>query len=204
IIEAALLSRAMQAPVKVMWTREDDLQHDFFHTVAVERLEGGLDERGTVVAWLHRSALPAINSTFARDVLYQDEGELAMGVTDLPYAIPNLRGEAGPAAAHTRIGWYRSVINIPHAFAIGSFIDELAHASHRDTKAFILALLGPDRVVDMQHAGLTGKPSNYDTSFEEYPIDTARYRGVLERAAQESGWGQPLPAGQGRGIAVHR
>jgi isoquinoline 1-oxidoreductase beta subunit len=204
IIEAALVSRTVQAPVKVMWTREDDLQHDFFHTVAVERLEGGLDERGVVTAWLHRSALPAINSTFAPDVLYQDEGELAMGLTDLPYSIPNLRGEAGPATAHTRIGWYRSVINIPHAFAIGSFIDELAHAAHQDPKAFILALLGPDHVIDMTHAGLTGKPSNYDTSFEEYPIDTARYRGVVERAAQESGWGQPLPAGQGRGIAVHR
>jgi isoquinoline 1-oxidoreductase subunit beta len=204
IIEAALLSRAVGAPVKVLWTREDDLQHDYFHTVAVEHLEGGLDDTGHVVAWLHRSALPAINSTFSPNVLYQDESELGMGVTDLPYAIPNLRGEAGPATSHTRIGWLRSVINIPHAFAISSFIDELAHAAHRDPKDFIIELLGPDHVVDMARAGVTGKLSNYDASFEDYPIDTARFRAVVELAAKQSGWGQPLPAGQGRGIAVHR
>jgi len=204
IIEAALLSRAVSAPVRVTWSREDDLQHDYFHAVAVERLEGGLDRNGKVVAWLHRSALPAINSIFSPNVLYQDDGELGMGVTDLPYSIPNLRGEAGPAVAHTRIGWLRSVINIPHAFAISSFIDELAHVAHRDPKDFILEMLGPDHVVDMAHAGLTGKPSNYDASFEDYPIDTARYRAVVELAAQEAGWGQPLPAGHGRGIAVHR
>ena len=159
IIEAALLSRAVGAPVKVLWTREDDLQHDYYHTVAVERLEAGLDENGKVVAWLHRSALPPINSTFQQNVLYQDDGELGMGVTDFPYAIPNLRGEAGPATAHTRIGWLRSVINIPHGFAIASFIDELAHATHRDPKDFILDLLGPDHVIDMARAGITGKPS---------------------------------------------
>ncbi len=204
IVEAALLSHAVGAPVKVLWTREDDLQHDYYHAVAAERLEAGLDANGKVVAWLHRSALPAINSTFQQNVLYQDEGELGMGVTDFPYAIANLRGEAGPATAHTRIGWLRSVINIPHGFAIASFIDELAHAAHRDPKDFILDLLGPDHVIDMAHAGITGKPSNYDASFEDYPIDTARFRGVVELAAQQSGWGQPLSAGQGRGIAVHR
>ncbi len=204
IIEAALLSRAVGAPVKVLWTREDDLQHDYYHTVAVERLEAGLDENGKVVAWLHRSALPPINSTFQQNVLYQDDGELGMGVTDFPYAIPNLRGEAGPATAHTRIGWLRSVINIPHGFAIALFIDELAHATHRDPKDFILDLLGPDHVIDMARAGITGKPSNYDASFDDYPIDTARFRGVVQLAAQQSGWGEPLGAGQGRGIAVHR
>jgi isoquinoline 1-oxidoreductase beta subunit len=204
IIEAALLSRAVAAPVKLLWTREDDLQHDYLHPVAVERLEAGLDENGRVVAWLHRSALPAINSLFEPNVLYQDESELGMGVTDFPYAIPNLRGEAGPATAHTRIGWLRSVINIPHGFAIASFIDELAHAAHKDPKDFILAMLGPDHVVDMAHSGVVGKLSNYDASFEEYPIDTGRFRGVVELAAQQAGWGQPLGAGHGRGIAVHR
>jgi isoquinoline 1-oxidoreductase beta subunit len=204
IIEAALLSRAVNAPVKVMWTRDDDLQHDYFHTVALERIEGGLDANGKVVAWLHRSALPAINSTFSPNVLYQDESELGMGITDFPYLVPNFRGEAGPAAAHTRIGWLRSVINIPHAFAISSFIDELAHAAHRDPKDFLLDMLGPDHIVDMTRVGLTGKPSNYDASFDDYPIDTARFRGVLQLAAQMSGWGKPLATGQGRGIAVHR
>jgi isoquinoline 1-oxidoreductase subunit beta len=204
IIEAALLARAVGAPVKVQWTREDDIEHDFFHSVAVEHLEAGLDAHGKVIAWLHRSALPAIESTFTPNVVYQGDGGLSQGMTDLPYAIPNVQAEAGPATAHVRIGWYRSVINIPHAFAIGSFIDELAHAAQRDPKAFILDTLGPDHIVDMNNVGVTGKLSNYGATFEEYPIDTGRYRGVLELVAQRSGWGTPLPKGQGRGIAVHR
>src|SRR3984957_19418098 len=166
ILEAALLSRAVGAPVKVVWTREDDLQHDFFHTVAAEHLEAGLDAHGTVTAWLHRSALPSIGSTFDHGVLYQDEGELAMGMTDLPYDIPNIQAEAGRAVAHTRIGWYRSVINIPHAFAIGSFIDELAPPPGKDPPGLL--------------------------------------RGGIDVPAQKAGWGPPLPAGQGRGIAAHR
>jgi isoquinoline 1-oxidoreductase beta subunit len=99
-----------------------------------------------------------------------------------------------------RIGWYRSVINIPHAFAIWSFVDELAQAAGKDPKDFLLDLLGPDRIVDMSKAGLAGKPWNYDRSFEDYPIDTARYRKVAELVAEKSGWGNPLSSGRGRGI----
>ncbi|HEX6106095.1 MAG TPA: molybdopterin cofactor-binding domain-containing protein [Gemmatimonadales bacterium] len=204
IVEAALLAKETGKPVKVVWTREDDIRHDYFHTVAAQHLEGGLDASGRVVGWLHRTVLPTISSTFAPDQLYQGEAELGQGVTDLPFDIPNLRAESGPAPAHTRIGWYRSVINIPHAFAIGSFVDELAHAAGKDPKEFLLELLGPDRIVDQTQAGLAVEAWNYDRSFEDYPIDVARYRRVLERAAQESGWGKPLGEGRGRGIAVHR
>jgi isoquinoline 1-oxidoreductase subunit beta len=204
ILEAALLSRDTGAPVKVVWTREDDLQHDFFHTVAVEHLSAGLDAHGAVTAWLHRSALPSIDSTSSPGVLYQGEDEIGQGMTDLPYDIPNIQVEAGPAPAHTRIGWYRSVINIPHAFAIGSFIDELAHAAGKDPRDFLLGLLGPDRTIDMANVGVTGKESNYGATFAQYPIETGRLRGVVELAAERSGWGTPLPAGEGRGIAAHR
>ncbi len=203
-VEAALLAREMSAPVKVVWTREDDIQHDFFHTVAAEHLEGGLDGSGRVAAWLQRSALPSIGALFAPGVLYQGEFEVGMGMTDFPYAVANLQEEMGPAPAHARIGWYRSVVNIPHAFAIGSFIDELAHAAGKDPREFLLALLGPDRIVDMSAAGLTGKPWNYDATFENHPLDTGRLRRVVELATTEAGWGQPLPAGRGRGLAVHR
>jgi isoquinoline 1-oxidoreductase beta subunit len=125
-------------------------------------------------------------------------------MTDFPYAVPNLQEEVGPAPAHLRVGWYRSVINIPHAFAIGSFIDELAHAAGRDPREFLLELLGPDRIIDMADAGLTGKPWNYGDSFESHPLDTARLRGVVEAVTREAGWGTPLPSGRGRGLAVHR
>ncbi|HEX9054168.1 MAG TPA: molybdopterin cofactor-binding domain-containing protein [Gemmatimonadales bacterium] len=204
VVEAALLAREVGAPVKVVWTREDDIQHDYFHTVAVEHLEGGLDAGGRATAWLHRTVLPSIGSTFSKNVLYQSDGELGQGVTDFPYAIPNIRAEAGPAPAHVRIGWYRSVINIPHAFAIGSFLDELAHAAGKDPRVFLLECLGADHVLDMASAGITGKPQNYGESFADHPVDTARYRRVIELATEKAGWGRPLPKGQGRGLAVHR
>lgn len=204
VVEAALLSKEMSAPVKVVWTREDDIQHDFFHTVAAEHLEGSVDASGKVTAWLQRSALPSIGSLFAPDVTYQAEWEVGQGMTDFPYAVANLQEEMGPAPAKFRVGWYRSVVNIPHAFAIGSFIDELAHAAGKDPKEFVLELLGPDRIIDMGKSGLTGKPWNYGDSFESHPIDTARLRGVVEAVTNQAGWGQPLPAGRGRGLAVHR
>ena len=204
IVEAAFLARESGKPVKVVWTREDDIQHDYFHTVAAQHLEGGLDANGRVTAWLHRTALPSIMATFVPGTVYAGDGEVGQGITDLPFAVPNLRCENGPAAALTRIGWYRSVINIPHAFAIWSFADELAHAAGRDPKKFLLELIGPDRIIDMTKAGLVAKPWNYDRSFDDYPIDTARYRRVLELVADKSGWGQPLEKGRARGIAVHR
>ena len=204
IVEAALLARETGKPVKVVWTREDDIQHDYFHTVAAQHLEGGLDANGKVTAWLHRTALPSIMATFVPGTVYAGDGEVGQGITDLPFAVPNLRCENGPAPAMARIGWYRSVINIPHAFAIWSFVDELAHAAGKDSKDFLLDLLGPDRIIDMNKSGLAGKPWNYDRSFEDYPIDTARYRKVAELVAEKSGWGKPLPSGRGRGISVHR
>ena len=204
IVEAALLAREVAAPVKVVWTREDDIQNGYYHTVAAERIEAGLDAGGRVTGWLHRSVLPSIGATFAPDALAQSEFEAGMGLTDFPYATTAYRAEVGPAPAHTRIGWYRSVINIPHGFAIGSFIDELAHAAGRDPKDFLLALLGSDRLVDPAKEGVAGKPWNYGRSFDEHPIDIARYRRVVELAAAKAGWGQPLPAGHGRGISVHR
>lgn len=204
IVEAALLAREAGRPVKVVWTREDDIQHDYFHTVAAQHLEGGLDSSGKVTAWLVRTALPSIQATFVPGAVYAGDGELGQGVTDLPFAVPNLRCENGPAAALTRIGWYRSVINIPHAFAISSFADELAHAAAKDPREFLLELIGPDRIIDMNKSGLAGEPWNYDRSFEDYPIDTTRYRRVVELVADRSGWGKPLPNGRARGIAVHR
>jgi isoquinoline 1-oxidoreductase beta subunit len=204
IVEAALLAREMAAPVKVVWTREDDIQQGYYHTVAAQHLQAGLDGGGKVRGWLHRSVLPSINATFAPDVLAQSDFEAGMGLTDFPYQTGAYRAEVGPAPARTRIGWYRSVINIPHAFAIGSFIDELAHAAGRDPKDFLLELLGPDRRIDPAQEGIAGKPWNYGHSFEEHPIDVGRYRHVVELVAEKAGWAHPLPAGQGRGVAVHR
>jgi isoquinoline 1-oxidoreductase beta subunit len=198
IVEAALLSREVGAPVKVTWTREDDIQHAYYHTVTAQHLEAGLDAQGRTIAWLHRTAFPAIASTFAPGAAHASPSELGLGFVDLPYDIPNLRLENGEAEAHVRIGWYRSVANIQHAFAICSFADELAHAAGRDPKDYLLELLGPPRHVDPRRGGV--EPWwNYGDPVELYPIDTGRHRRVLELVAQRAGWGDRSRPAEGAG-----
>jgi isoquinoline 1-oxidoreductase beta subunit len=200
-IEAAVLSKAMDGkPVKVVWTREDDLHNDYFHTVSVEHLEAGVDAKGLPVAWLHRSVAPTIMSTFEVDAKQEADWELGMGVINVPFAIPNIRIENPEAIAHTRIGWFRSVSNIPHAFAVQSFVAELAAAAGRDPKDFLLEVIGPARVVTPQMLSDTW---NHGESPERYPVDTGRLRRVTELAAKEAGWGKSLPKGSGLGIAAH-
>jgi isoquinoline 1-oxidoreductase subunit beta len=201
VVEAALLSRATNgAPVKVTWSREDDVQHGYYHTVSVERLEAGLDAAGKPVAWLHRSVAPSIGSIFGPDSQHEAPFERGMGLANVPFLIPNLRVENPAAQAHTRIGWYRSVSNIPHAFAIQSFVAELAATAGRDPKDYLLELLGPARRIDPR---TISDSWNYTESPVLYPLDTGRLRRVIETAAQQAGWGRKLPAGQGLGIAAH-
>ena len=131
VLEAALVSKATGAPIKVVWTREDDIQHDFYHTVSVERIDAGIDANGKVVAWRHRSVAPTIASTFKAGADHEAPFELGMGLVDNPFSIPNLRCENGQCQAHTRIGWFRSVSNIPHGFAVQSMVAEIAAALGR-------------------------------------------------------------------------
>jgi isoquinoline 1-oxidoreductase beta subunit len=200
-LEAALLSKELGAPVKVQWTREDDVQHDFLHTVSVERIEAGLDKNGKVIAWRHRSVAPSIASTFAAGTVLQAPFELGMGLIDNPFEIANLQCENPEAAAHTRIGWFRSVSNIPRAFAVQSMVGELAHATGRDQKDMLLELIGSPRIVDLSSVK---DPWNYGEPYSSYPIDTARLRRVVELVADKGQWGRSVPKGHGLGIAVHR
>src|SRR5437660_7287332 len=201
VVEAALLSQAMNgAPVKLTWTREDDIQHGYYHTVSVERLEAALDESGTPIAWLHRSVAPSIRSIFGLDPQHDAPFERGMGLVNVPFVIPNLRIENPAAEAHVRIGWYRSVSNIPHAFAIQSFVTELAAAAGRDPLDYLLELIGPGRRIDSRKIDDSW---NYTESPDLYPFDTGRLRQVIDTAAQHAGWGKQLPAGQGLGIAAH-
>lgn len=201
VVEAALVAKEMDGkPVKLTWTREDDLHNDYFHTVTAQHLEAGLDANGKVVAWLHRAAEPTIVSIFAPDPKVLAGFELGLGLTGMPYQIPNVRIENPEAAAHTRIGWLRAVNNIQHAFAAQSFIAEIAHAQGKDHRDFLLELLGPDRLIDPRKIG---EAWNHGESPERYPINTARLRRVIERVTQEAGWGRKLPAGQGLGLAAH-
>jgi len=203
VVEAAVLSKAIGAPVKVVWTRDDDLQHDYYHASGFERLDAGLDANSKVVAWRHRAHSESFMTTFAEGVDRMDLFPLGFGASDTPFDVPNLRIESGKAEAHTRIGWFRSVYNVQHAFAIQSFVAELAHAAGKDPKDYLLELLGPDRIVDVA-SQTTEKFWNYGEPVSEFPIDTGRLRNVIEVAAKEANWGRKLPPGHGLGIAGHR
>jgi len=203
VVEAALVARAAGAPVRLQWTREDDIQHDYFHSVSAQRLTAGLDASGKVVGWLHRTAFPSISSTFAPGITHADAGELQQGVLDFPLAIPSVRAENGEATAHVRIGWLRSVHNIHHAFAIGSFIDEIAHARKADPRDVLLEIVGPPRIVSLADLGVD-KLSNYGTPLDKHPIDTGRLRHVIERVTDLSQWTAQRKAGRALGLAAHR
>jgi isoquinoline 1-oxidoreductase subunit beta len=203
-VEAALCSKAMGgAPVKVVWTREDNFHNGFYHTVSVERLQAGLDNDGKVVAWRHNSVAPTILALFAPDPKHEFPIEQGMGLVDMPFDIKNISIENGEAEAHTKIGWWRSVSNIPHGFAVQSFAAELASAAGKDQKAFLLDLIGPPRIVDVPQK--VKDFWDYGENPEVYPIDTGRLRNVVELVTEKAGWGKrDVPKGHGLGLAVHR
>ena len=202
-VEAAVLSKKTGKPVKVVWSREDDIKFDTYHSVSAMYMKAALGVDGKPSAWLQRTVFPPIGSTFNADAIYSDAGELGLGFSDLPFAIPNHRSENGPATAHVRIGWFRSVANIYHAFAIQSFTDELAHAAKKDPLEYQLQLLGGDRILPKSE--LPKDYENYGQSYDQYPIDTARFRRVLQTVAEKSGWGKKKQGnGFGIGLAMHR
>src|SRR5882762_5784920 len=202
-VEAAVLSKKTGKPVKVVWSREDDIKFDVYHSVAAMYMKAALGPDGKPVAWLQRTVFPPIGSTFDPKNNYSDPGELGLGFTDVPYALPSFRAENGPATTHTRIGWFRSVANVYHAFGIHSFADEVAHAAGRDPVEYLLQLLGPDRVVPRTE--LPKEFPNYSGEYDQYPIDTSRHRRVLTLAAEKAGWGKQKPGnGYGIGVAMHR
>jgi isoquinoline 1-oxidoreductase beta subunit len=128
---------------------------------------------------------------------------MGMGGVDLPYDIPNHRAENGPAQNHVRIGWMRAVANIYHAFAIHSFVDELASSANKDRVQYLLSVLGKDRKVHIKPEGMPYW--NNTQSQDKYPVDTARLRRVIELAAEKSGWAKKKPGnGRALGIAAHR
>ena len=200
VTEAAMVAKQMEGtPVKLVWTREDDLQHDYLHTVSIERLEAVVNAQGRPTTWLHRTAAPSILSLFVEGGKGQMDLEAGMTAINVPYDIPNLRLEGAEVEAHARIGWFRSVSNIPHAFAVQCFVAELAHHAGRDHKQYLLDLIGTPRKLDPR---TLADNWNYSESPERYPIDTGRMRDVIEAAAKGARWGRKLPKGHGLGLAV--
>jgi isoquinoline 1-oxidoreductase beta subunit len=200
--EAAYLSMKTGKPIRVQWTREDDIQHGFYHAVSAQHIEASLDENGGINAYLHRTAFSPIASTFQQDATAPFSFELGLGFTDNPINTPNIKLESGEAPAKARIGWMRSVSNIFHAFAIQSFIGEAAHKAGRDQKDYLLETIGPDRIIDVTEQN--AEYGNYGADKDAYPLDIGRLRKAIEKVADMSGWGRALPKGRGLGIAAHR
>ena len=201
--EAAIVSKAVGAPVKVTWTREDDIQNGYYHAAAAQTVKAAVDGKGMPTAWHQRTVFPPIMSTFDQTQNLAWGWELDFGLTDLPYAIPNIQLESGQADVHVRIGWKRSVQNIFHSFAINSFVDELAAAAKRDPVEYKLALLGPDRTIDLTKSKVEDY-FNYDGSIETYPIETGRLANVVRLAAEKAGWQQHVGERRAMGLAAHR
>jgi isoquinoline 1-oxidoreductase beta subunit len=198
VAEAALLSKKLGKPVKVVWKREDDIRHDYFHSVAALYMKAAIGPDGLPTAWLQRTVYPPIGSTFAVEAKYADD-EMSLGWNNLPFDIPNHRAENGPADAHVRIGWLRSVANVYHAFAIHSFADELAAAAQKDPVEYLLTLIGPARIVPLEYSKEEAEDG------KKYPVDTGRLRRVVELVAEKSTWAKrPRDKGHAYGIAAHR
>ena len=199
VTEAALVAKAMPGtPVKLVWSRDDDIRHGYYHAVSLDRLEAAVKDDGLPLAWLHRTAAPTITSLFAPGAKAAAPFETGMSALNMPFSVPNVRVERAEVEAHARIGWFRSVANIPHVFATQCFIDELAHRAKRDPLQFALALIGPPRKIDPT---ALSDEFNYSESPVQYPIDTGRMRAVVEAAARGARWGRKLPKGHGLGLA---
>jgi len=179
VVEAVHVAKAAGVPVKVIWTREDDMNGGWYRPAFLHAIEGGIDASGNVVGWRSRLVGQSImaGTMFAAMFMKGKDYDPSSveGVDDLPYAIPNLAVESHQAEVNVPVQWLRSVGHSHTAFAVECFVDELASLAQKDPYQFRRSLL------------------------QKQP----RHLGVLDLAAQKAGWDKPLPKGMGRGIAVH-
>jgi isoquinoline 1-oxidoreductase subunit beta len=188
---AAHVAKTANKPVMVVWTREDDMHHDFYRPASYHKCQGLVDAHGNVAVWKHFQTSTSIAAKWGdKGEQASGKGEFGTGAT-VPYKSPNLRIEYTLAHSSAPRAWWRSVEHSSSGFVVESFVDELAAAAGEDPLAFRLKLLG-----DPTKLPQFGEEPNAP------PLDTGRLRGVLQLAAEKSGWGSPLPEGQGRGVAT--
>ncbi len=200
VAEAAYLANETKMPIKVLWTREDEIKHGYYHSPSFQKLSGSLDNKGKVTSWYHGMVNHPISATF--DPSVKTAASAHSGQADMMYDVPNIKIDLADSETFLRIGWLRSVTHINNAFAGSSFADELAFAAGQDPKDFLLSLIGQDQLLDFKNDNY--KPENSRESIEQYPYDTARLKGVIKLAAEKSNWGKKLTKGHGIGIAAHR
>lgn len=187
MVEAATIARKAEGlPVKLTWTREQDMRQDYYRAAGWHRLKGALDAQGKLSAWSNHFVTLGLDST-------ENLGHGA-GLSDDEFPVrfaPNARIQQSVIATNVPMGWWRAPGSCALAFVFQGFIDELAVAAGRDPLEFRLDLLGADRKVPSSG----GDPN--------YAYDTKRMKSVLRIAAEKSGWGKQLPKGRGQGIAFH-
>ena len=186
--EAAQIAKVVSHPVQLVWSREDDMTHDFYRPAACHRMHGALDGNGRPMAWSHTIASTSIHAYWGPPHNSTPEESEVGGAEQMPYAIPNVRLEYNAVASSVPPLWWRSVEHSFNGFAVECFIDELAAAAGKDPVEFRRRLLV--------------KPANWKPKSDEDP-DPARLRAVMELAAEKAGWNHPLPQGKGRGIATY-
>ena len=179
VVEAVYVAKAAGVPVKVVWTREDDMQGGWYRPAFLHAIVGGVDASGNAISWRSRLVGQSIMSGTMFEAMMMKGKDYdpasVEGVDDLPYEIPNLAVESHQAKVGVPVQWWRSVGHSHTGFATECFIDELAVLGHKDPYQFRRSLL------------------------TKHP----RHLAVLDLAAQKAGWGKPLPKGRARGIAVH-
>ena len=183
-VEAALVSKAINAPVKVIWTREDDMRFSTYRPASLHQLSATLDGSGFPVALTHRIIAPSISGQKGQPVPNGVDPDLPDEAGPV-YGVPNYNIEYVLTETPVPLGWMRSVYALQAAFALESFIDELAVAAGKDPLQYRLHLLAKDQ----------------DLPYFTTTWHTARFRAALQLAAEKSGWDKPLPAGRYRGVA---
>ncbi len=191
VMEAAQVAKAVGKPVMVVWSREDDMQHDFYRPASYHRMQGALDAKGNLAAWKHFQTSTSIAAKWRQNGEEKPEQSEFGTAVFIPYSAGNYRIEYVLAKSSAPRAWWRSVADSSSGFVVESFVDELAAAAKADPLEFRLRLIGDAR-----------KIPDF-TSPNSDPLDTARLKAVLQLAADKAGWGKPLPKGLGRGIAGH-
>jgi len=190
VMEAAQISKVTGKPVMVVWTRDDDMQHDFYRPASYHHFRGALDEKGQLAAWKHFQTSTSIEAMWSPKGEEQAEKSEFATAAFIPYQTPNYRVEYTLAKSGVPRAWWRSVEHSTSGFVVECFVDELATLAAADPLEFRLRLIGDDR-----------KIPDFTNPKEGKPLDTARLKGVLKLAAEKAKWGSPLPNGVARGIA---
>jgi isoquinoline 1-oxidoreductase beta subunit len=177
IPDAVEISKKIKKPVKLLWTREDDMKHDFYRPASLHKLKGSLSDKNELISWEHHIVSPSISGQRSPERFKngQLDRSAVNGANNLPYDVPNILVDYVMSNTEVPVGWWRSVYNSQNAFANEVFIDELAYKAGVDALEFRMTMLN----------------------------NSPRHKAVLRLAAEKAGWGKPLAKGQGMGLAVH-